>query len=85
MGSQTFDTAQRRSPACERAEPPPGLATHVKSIRVTIPAVLCCPNHNTTSYGEGKAPGGQGAELSVVLRGWLGIKRILYGGYTLNL
>ena len=38
-----------------------------------------------TSYREVKASCGQGEELSVLLRGWLGIKRILYGGYSLNL
>lgn len=85
MSCQTFDIAQKRSPLCERAEPPPGLATHVKSIRVTVPVVLCCLSHNMTPYGERKASCGQGEELSVLLRGWLGIKRILYGGYTLNL
>lgn len=75
----------QRSPAGEKAKPSPGLVTHVKTIRVTIPVVFCCPSHNTTPYREGKASCGQGEELSVLLRGWLGIKRILYGGYTLNL
>lgn len=38
-----------------------------------------------TPYREGMASCGKGEELSVLLRGWLGIKRILYSGYTLNL
>lgn len=62
-----------------------GPETHLKSIKTTAPAVLCCLCRNTTSYGEGKSSYGQGEEFSAVLRGWLGIKRILYGGYTLNL
>lgn len=85
MRHQTFATALEKGPACERAEPPSGLETHLKSISITAPAVLCCLSRNATSYREGKSSYGQGEELSVALRGWLGIKRILYGGYTLNL
>lgn len=48
-------TAQKGSPAWERAESPPGLETHVKPIRVTVPMVLCCLSHNMTPYREGKA------------------------------
>lgn len=55
MRGQSFDTAQKRRPAWERAESPPDLVTHVKPIRVTVPMVFSGLSHNTTPYREGKA------------------------------